>query len=53
MKDNLTVYILEYPDAMPSAITGIQDIFTIANHRAEQTLFTIAPLTLIDRKSVV
>ena len=47
MKDNLTVYILEYPDAMPSAITGIQDIFTIANHQAEQTLFTIAPLTSI------
>ena len=45
MKNNLTLYILHYPDAMPSAIAGIQDIFTIANHQAEQELFSILPLT--------
>jgi len=30
---------------MPSAIAGIQDIFTIANYQAEQTLFTVSTLT--------
>lgn len=45
MNNALTLYILQYPDAMPSAITGIQDIFTIANHQAEKPLFTVSPLT--------
>lgn len=45
MKKDLTVYILQYPEAMPSAIAGIQDIFTIANHQAGQRLFTVNPLT--------
>lgn len=45
MKNSLTLYILQYPDAMQSAISGIQDIFTIANQQAEQTLFTVNPLT--------
>jgi len=47
MRNTLSLYILHYPDAMPSAITGIQDIFTIANHQAGQTLFTVSPLTSI------
>lgn len=47
MRNTLSLYILQYPDAMPSAVTGIQDIFTIANHQAEQTLFTVNPLTSI------
>ncbi len=51
MKNNLTLYILNYPDAMPSAVTGIQDIFTIANHQAEQALFSLLPLTSIVPKS--
>lgn len=51
MKNNLTLYILEYPDAMPSAITGIQDIFTIANHQAEKRLFTVRPLTSVIPKT--
>ena len=47
MKNTLTLYILQYPDAMPSAIAGIQDIFTIANHQAEKPLFAVNPLTSV------
>jgi transcriptional regulator GlxA family with amidase domain len=45
MKNRLTLYIFNYPDAMPSALVGVQDIFTIANHQAERELFSILPLT--------
>ncbi|VAW74797.1 hypothetical protein MNBD_GAMMA12-3275 [hydrothermal vent metagenome] len=51
MKNSITLYILQYPDAMRSAITGIEDIFTIANHQAEQVLFTVKPLTSIVPKT--
>lgn len=47
MENKLTINILQYPEAMPSAITGIQDIFTIANHQAERLLFTVSPLTAV------
>ena len=47
MKNTLTLYILDYPEAMLSAITGIQDIFTIANHQSEKVLFTFGTLTSI------
>ncbi|WP_075187204.1 GlxA family transcriptional regulator [Teredinibacter haidensis] len=30
---------------MPSAITGVQDLFTIANHQAGESLFVVNPLT--------
>jgi len=50
MQNELTLYILQYPDAMPSAITGIHDIFTIANHQAEKPLFTVSPLTSVISK---
>jgi len=45
MKNNLTIYVLNYPDAMPSAMVGIQDIFTIANQQAERNLFSIIPVS--------
>jgi len=51
MDNKLTLYILQYPDAMPSAITGIQDIFTIANQQAEQSLFSVHLLTPITPKT--
>ncbi len=45
MSSELNIYILEYADAMPSAVSGVQDIFTIANHQAEEEIFTICDLT--------
>jgi len=51
MKNKLTLYILNYPDAMLSAMTGIKDIFTIANHQAERELFSVHPLTSIVPKT--
>ncbi len=44
MKNKLTLHILNYPEAMPSAVVGIQDIFTIANHQADQDLFSVLPV---------
>jgi len=51
MKNNLTIYVLNYPGAMPSAMVGIQDIFTIANQQAERELFSIIPLSSIVPKN--
>lgn len=51
MNNKLTIYILQYQNAMPSAIAGIQDIFTIANQQAEQLLFSVQPLTSVVPKT--
>ena len=40
MTPHIDIHILDYPDALPSARYGIQDLFTIANFEAEQHLFT-------------
>ncbi|NOZ53771.1 MAG: helix-turn-helix domain-containing protein [Gammaproteobacteria bacterium] len=45
MKNKLVLSILDYSDAMPSAVSGIHDIFTIANYQAEQSIFSVSRLT--------
>ena len=41
MSTPVNLYILDYPDAMSSALHGIEDLFTIANRLAEQELFVL------------
>ena len=45
MLNPTAIFILDYPDAMPSAKYGIQDLLTIANFQAEQNVFACHPLT--------
>ncbi len=45
MTQVITLLVLEYPNALPSAIVGIQDLFAIANQQANKTLFTVMPFT--------
>lgn len=54
----VNIYILDYSDVMASAKYGVQDLFTIANYQAKQSLFTCHPLTAstelnISRESIV
>ncbi len=40
MTSQLNIYILDYPDAMQSAVYGVQDLFTIANHQSGLEIFS-------------
>ncbi len=41
MIQTIHITVLDYPNAMPSAVFGIEDIFTIANTLAERQSFSI------------
>jgi len=58
MKQPLNLYVLDYPNAMPSAVHGIFDIFSIANQQAEQELFSVhrgipSTGTVADRQGLI
>lgn len=44
MKNTISVYILHYENALPSALYGISDLFTIANQHTAEYQFNVQPL---------
>jgi len=44
VNNQLTLYILHYPNALPSALYGISDLFTIANQHTTEYQFDVKPL---------
>ncbi|VAW73411.1 hypothetical protein MNBD_GAMMA12-3353 [hydrothermal vent metagenome] len=45
MEKLTVVYIFDYPNAMQSAVHGVSDILTIANHQAGKELFLVKSLS--------
>lgn len=41
MDDHTYIYIFDYPDAMASALYGIEDLFCLANRLAEKEIFVL------------